>query len=342
MAKKKPTKAAGTGVVLPKKLSGAKKPAKPKVKPPLFASMCPGTAPPGSNAHEYALPEEYSDACIRLEALLKMPVWLLVQSGMPRDSSFRGRDWNMLGDAVCTEFLAARHTGALPKQPIALVIDSNGGLARQTFVLASLLRHHCGGFVAVIPRRAKSAATLLSLGADRIILNTHAELGPLDVQLADPEREEYISGLDEVQSLERMHAFTMTAFDKMMLLLVDRSGKKTSTVMPIVSAFVSALARPMFENIDVVRYTQMSRLLKVAEEYAKRLLVRNYGDAEASRIATMLVENYPEHGFPIYREEAERTIGLKIADASSEIIETLEVMARYQSNLCAIGRVVKS
>lgn len=33
------------------------------------------------------------------------------------------------------------------------------------------------------------------------------ELGPLDVQIPDPEREEWISGLDEVQALERLHAF---------------------------------------------------------------------------------------------------------------------------------------
>jgi ClpP class serine protease len=33
-----------------------------------------------------------------------------------------------------------------------------------------LLKRHCGGFVAVVPRYAKSAATLLALGADEIIL----------------------------------------------------------------------------------------------------------------------------------------------------------------------------
>lgn len=248
----------------------------------------------------------------------------------------------MIGNAVAEALFQARHSGELPTQPVALVIDSNGGLARPAFEIASLLRRHCGGFIAVIPRRAKSAATLLSLGAEKILLNTHAELGPLDVQVADPEREEFISGLDEVQALERLNAFTMSAYDKMMLLLLQRSSKKTSTVMPIVSKFVSEMSRPMFENIDVVRYTQMSRLLKVAEEYAKRLLVKNYGHEHAERIATMLVENYPEHGFPIYADEAKQVIGLDIAVPDADTAKILEIMARHQSNLLAIGSIIEN
>jgi len=36
-----------------------------------------------------------------------------------------------------------------------------------------------------------------------------AELGPLDVQYYHREREEHLSGLDEVQALERLAAFAM-------------------------------------------------------------------------------------------------------------------------------------
>lgn len=75
-------------------------------------------------------------------------------------------------------------------------------MANSAYELAMLLRRHCGGFDAIIPRRAKSAATLLSLGADSIYMNDHAELGPLDFQVFDRDREELLSGLDEVQSLE--------------------------------------------------------------------------------------------------------------------------------------------
>jgi len=47
-----------------------------------------------------------------------------------------------------------------------------------------------------VPRYAKSAATLLALGADRILLGKFAEIGPLDAQFDDPEREYRLSALD--------------------------------------------------------------------------------------------------------------------------------------------------
>src|SRR3954464_1318288 len=90
--------------------------------------------------------------------------------------------------------------------PVALVIHSPGGEARAAYQLATILRKHCGSFVAVVPRYAKSAATLLSLGASRILLGRCAELGPRDAQWEDPEREEHLSALDEVQALERLQA----------------------------------------------------------------------------------------------------------------------------------------
>jgi ClpP class serine protease len=65
---------------------------------------------------------------------------------------------------------AFRAQDSLPKKKIALVIESPGGSAKSAFQLAMLLKRHCGGFVAVVPRYAKSAATLLALGADEIIL----------------------------------------------------------------------------------------------------------------------------------------------------------------------------
>ena len=39
-----------------------------------------------------------------------------------------------------------------------------------------------------MPFWAKSAATLLCLGADKIVLGEHAELGPLDVQIYEEKK----------------------------------------------------------------------------------------------------------------------------------------------------------
>ena len=276
------------------------------------------------------LPLEFVVAVEDLEASIGLPVWLLVQGGDDR--------WDFLGDTVTKALRDTRKMGLARGHRVALLIDSYGGLARSAYEIAGLLRRHCGGFVAVVPRIAKSAATLLALGADEIILGEYGELGPLDVQVLDPDREERLSGLDEVHSLERLNAFAMTALDKAMILFANRTGMKAKTLLPHVTRFVTELTAPLFGHIDVVHYTQMSRALKEGEEYARRLLKRKLGAEDANAIARQLVENYPEHGFIIDRDEA-KELGLHIKESSEDQFRIMDTIAEHLDQLTAIGRI---
>lgn len=244
----------------------------------------------------------------------------------------------MISDDVAQAFFAARGSDLKRGQKIAVLIDSHGGYAKSAYMIAWLLRKYSGGFVAVIPRRAKSAATLLTLGAERIVMADFGELGPLDMQMEDPEREERTSVLDEVQALERLNAFAMSVFDEVMLLLLRRTQMKVRTLLPHVTEMVNALVRPMFENIDVVRYTQMSRLLKVAEEYATRLLTPRFDQPTADSIARRLAERYPEHGFVIDRDEA-AAIGLKPEPPTDDQSRILSRMIPRLAGLTALGAI---
>src|SRR5690349_379175 len=72
---------------------------------------------------------------------------------------------------------------------IEIWLDSPGGDAHAAYKLWLDLRSRCRRLVVVIPDLAKSAATLLALGADEIVMAPAAELGPLDVQISHPDRE---------------------------------------------------------------------------------------------------------------------------------------------------------
>jgi hypothetical protein len=236
----------------------------------------------------------------------------------------------------------------MPGSPVALLIHSLGGIATAAFQIANLLRDRCSGFTAVVPRYAKSAATLLALGGSDILLGrTPAELGPLDAQLEDPEREDTLSALDEVQALERLRAFALDAFDNTMNLLLERTKKRLSTLFPIVMKFTADVVRPLFENVDVVRYTQMSRILKVAEDYAARLLLDKYSRHEAEAIARHLAEQYAEHPFPIGMTEIEliqAELGLDkpiahLVPPNTQII--FDKMLPFLGHFTAIGPLVE-
>lgn len=64
-----------------------------------------------------------------------------------------------------------------------LMIHSPGGNGVVAEKLVDMCRQHCSGkFRVIVPNMAKSAATLISLGADEIVMGYCSELGPIDPQ----------------------------------------------------------------------------------------------------------------------------------------------------------------
>ena len=265
------------------------------------------------------LPDKFIAAVRDVESIIKEPVWLIIQDAPPRHGV--PAPYENIDDSILNAFISSR--ASLPKKPAHIIIDSPGGQAKAAFQMANLFRSHCGGFNVYVYEWAKSAATLFTLGASNIYLTQFAELGPLDVQVFDPEREDTCSALDEVQALERLNAFALQALDAGVIFLKTRSGKSVGTLLPPMLHFVSEMLRPLFEKLDTVHYTQMSRLLKIGEAYAIRLLEPKYGKPRAEEIARLLVNEYPEHGFYIDRNEATR-IGLKMAVPNAGLEAALE------------------
>ena len=66
---------------------------------------------------------------------------------------------------------------------VDLLILSNGGDPIVPWRIISLLRENFKHITVLIPYIAYSAATLLALGADEIIMHPFGNLGPLDSQL---------------------------------------------------------------------------------------------------------------------------------------------------------------
>jgi hypothetical protein len=296
-------------------------------KPRYFASIYPGREDP--------IPDRLGELVVRLEEYIGKPTWLLIQR--PRSGPFA-----ILNHELRVGFFHQRDQLRACPDGVALVVDSAGGDAREAFKLATMLRRHCSSFTAVVPRYAKSAATLLVLGADELHMGADAELGPLDAQLLDPDREQIASALDEVQALERLHVAALDMFDSTTQLLVMRTRKKLETLMPMAMRFTSDLMTPLLDKIDTVHYTQQSRVLKVAEDYALRLLAPRYSEEEAEDIAHRLVNNYTEHGFVIDSDEVSEF--MELAETTDELQATINELEEFlmdETSLVAVGRVEK-
>jgi hypothetical protein len=64
-----------------------------------------------------------------------------------------------------------------------LILNSPGGDGPTAEKMIELCRAYCKEFRVIVPNRAKSAATLIALGADEIIMGYCSELGPVDAQV---------------------------------------------------------------------------------------------------------------------------------------------------------------
>lgn len=67
---------------------------------------------------------------------------------------------------------------------VSLLLDSPGGDGLTAERIIQICRNYSGGdFEVIVPARAKSAATMVCLGADQILMSPTSELGPIDPQV---------------------------------------------------------------------------------------------------------------------------------------------------------------
>jgi ClpP class serine protease len=69
---------------------------------------------------------------------------------------------------------------------ICFIIYSRGGETLSAWSLINLVRQYCDYLIALVPSRAHSAATLMCLGANEIVMTKQATLGPIDPSVNGP------------------------------------------------------------------------------------------------------------------------------------------------------------
>ncbi len=202
-----------------------------------------------------------------------------------------------------------------------LVIISPGGDAHAAFQLVKILRERCQKLRTIVPLYAKSAATLLALGSDEIVMWAQSELGPLDTQIEHPDESRYISALDHVGSLEYSASVAMDLAFKIALKARTEAHLSRRDSVRMGLKFAQNYITPLISQLDPSSLTKSSRELKVVEEYGLKLL-KDYMFKEvpnkeevAQGVAYELVWNYKTHGFVIDADEGKR-LNLNIVDVS--------------------------
>lgn len=188
---------------------------------------------------------------------------------------------------------------------LELLIHSPGGDADTAYTLMRYFRRHCQKLNVIVPLYAKSAATLMSLGADAIFMGEFAELGPIDVQMTDilKRGSKRMSPLDEFKSAEYLRDYAVELLDSFMLLMLRRSGMSVKDALNDSIDFTTGIMRPLYEQINPLEIGEHMRSLAIGEDYANRLMAKT-GNPRQKEIVKALVSKYPSHSFVIDALEA--------------------------------------
>jgi hypothetical protein len=207
-----------------------------------------------------------------------------------------------------------------------LVLESPGGDGMQVEKFVSLCRSQCKRFRVIIPNEAKSAATLISLGADEIAMGPTSELGPIDAQIPA-----IVAGMPTYISAQSF----IDARDNLLSEHARRLKTKES-VEPILQQMMT---------LDLPFIAECERMMEFGREVGKKLLCDYMfkGDSTKTVAADNIVkelssvERFKVHGRRIDGQMA-RTLGLNIRLCGHDDKLWSKAFEYYRRANIALGR----
>ena len=226
-------------------------------------------------------------------------------------------------DAVRPMFDHLRSIGHTPK--LDLFIYSRGGAIDVPWRIATALRQVSDEWNVLVPFRANSAATLLALGADGIVMGRQGELGPIDPQLSI-KRVVPDSGGGQTVVQEQISAEDVLAYTR---FVQDRAGLSDQ------EALSSALSK-LTERLDAVVLGNVYRTHTHIRDVAQRM-IRSRKEPGSEQDMRVIIETLAErvyaHGHAIGLTEA-AAIGLPVTAADDELDAAMwDLLGVYESDL---------
>lgn len=214
-----------------------------------------------------------------------------------------------------------------------IVLQTPGGDIDVAFLIVKLLRKCAHQVNVIVPRYAKSAGTLICLGADNILLTTMSELGPLDTQIyeaLDGGMSGYVSALNGFKALEQVQLHTLETLDIATKLILSRSRMKTTEAIHLAAEFSGQTSGTLYSKLNPTKIGEYARALEIGERYGILVLTRYMGwpKDRAEVVVKTLVKQYPSHGFVIDLEEL-TDLGLPAKEVGSDIMDMTSDLGKH-------------
>jgi len=200
------------------------------------------------------------------------------------------------------------------RSKLDLFIYSRGGHSDVPWALVSMFRQYChkGSFSVLVPYRAHSAATVICLGADEIVMTKKGELGPIDATMSsgpfNPTEGTTSNRLPV--SVEDVNGY---------FALLERVGCERPTEK--MEGF-----KELTQRVHPLALGAVNRLLEETKLVGLRLLntrAKPFAEDENHSIIKKLSSEVYSHSHAINRTEAIKYLGLKhVKNAESDSLDS--------------------
>lgn len=236
----------------------------------------------------------------QLERIRNKPLITYVTSIRPNMTT------NMASDAI-TPIIEQIDSIHKDKTEVDFLIISNGGDPITSLRIISLLRERFKKVSVLVPYVAYSAATVLALGADEIVMHPYSNLGPVDPQLTVAHNNE--RGIQERLQFSSEDLRNYIEFLKTDVGIADQ-------------AHLVAAIQPLLKDVGALPIGSAKRGQQLSLSLSEKMLMLHTKDAnKAKSIARALNSSYYHHGYAVGRHEAKK-IGLPVA-YPEESVESL-------------------
>lgn len=184
------------------------------------------------------------------------------------------------------------------KEPVDLLLRSPGGVIDTAEKIVLMLRKRSNGLCVIVPEAAKSAATLIAIASDEIVMGYTSELGPIDPQVPVPLP-------NGNWALRPAHSILEG------LAEIKRETEAAGGVLS--SAYL-----PMLQSIDPALLDVCRESIAHSQRFAEKWLAKYQcaGDPDAAkRIAEALEDPQLHHSHgAVIDAEAARELGLEVRE----------------------------
>lgn len=192
-----------------------------------------------------------------------------------------------------------------PVTKISLVLYTSGGSTSAAWNLVNLLQMFCDDFEVIAPGKCMSAGTLISLGADRVVMTKQATLGPIDPSIQHPLGPSIPGASPEA-----------------------RAGVSVEAVEGYLDAIRKCQAGEVFEGQALMALSEQVHPLVLGQIFRSRQQIRDLAGRllqkhtdkkdQIDQIVDFLCSESGSHDYTINRREAKR-LGLNVEKCSEEL-----------------------